>query len=156
MKRATAAIHPLIPLALATGAAVLLSMTAYAQSSKKEPMWVPLTDLPTMLQAEPNGRIRYAHDGTPVKFYVDPNSLAQILSKNLSTACAQNKFNQKQRTKYFVPVKMPDGKTKRFGFAGSNGFNLRDPNGMSGKDQGYIFDMDGTSECRVYTVPVVW
>ena len=49
---------------------------------------------------------------------------------------------------------MPSGRKKRFGYAGSNGMNLKDPKDQAATDEGYLFDLDGSSECRVYTFPI--
>ena len=94
--------------------------------------------------------------GTRVLAGVDAARLPESLSRPLSEACSQDRFNQARRGRYFLDLRMPDGEVKRFGFAGSNGLNLRDPKGLAAQNQGYLFDLDGTSECKVYVTPVTW
>lgn len=94
--------------------------------------------------------------GTRVRMAADAGQLEQSLSEPLSDACAMDRFNQRKRGRYHITLTLPSGERKRFGFAGSNGMNLRDPNNRRGPNQGYLFDLDGTSECRVYVFPVMW
>jgi hypothetical protein len=106
--------------------------------------------VPDVVRPEPFGDVRIRTGSVRVQFPVDPATLEGSLSAGLSTACTQLRFNQSRRGKYFVLVPIPNERPRRFGFARSDGFNLRDPDTLRAPEQLYLFERDGTSECRVY------
>ena len=116
----------------------------------------PRLQVPRPVAPEANEIPKFDALGTRVRMAADAGQLRQNLSQPLSDACASERFNQRQRGRYHITLTLPSGERKRFGFAGSNGMNLRDPDNRKGLNQGYLFDMDGTSECRVYVFPVNW
>lgn len=85
-----------------------------------------------------------------VNLAIDPAELPGLLSIPLSDACARGRFNQDDNRRYYVVVAAPPDPPLRLGFAGPRGFNLVDPDGLGEADQLYLFDLDDTSECRVY------
>lgn len=95
--------------------------------------------------------------GVLVIYRADMGQLPQRLSKPLSTACALGRFNQRVNLRLFLPVVLVGGKPKRFGFAAMTGgdmLNLYDPQGLGEEEQAYLFDLDRTSDCRVYVYKV--
>ncbi|MEQ8603441.1 MAG: hypothetical protein RIB45_08975 [Marivibrio sp.] len=112
--------------------------------------------IPRLSAPEPHEIPDFDRLGTRVLAGVDAARLRESLSRPLSAACSIDRFNQARRGRYFLDLRMPDGEVKRFGFAGSNGLNLRDPKGLAAQNQGYLFELDGTSECKVYVTPVTW
>lgn len=120
---------------------------AFAQD---HPKFIPLGRIPTLIIPGGNRPPKFKRGGSEIEFYVDPNSLENSIHKKLSNSCAQGQFNM-ARPGYFVRVRTETSQ-KRLGYANSN-FNLKDPKGQSGPDTAYLFERDGTSECRVYAVP---
>lgn len=125
---------------------------ALAQSQSRE----ILRHIPEVVEPEPNGTVRTKTGGSRINFPIDPKTLPQNLSTVLSDACTRLKFNQRDAGKYFVPIPRPNAPVMRFGFAQGNGLNLYDPENLRGPDQVYLFDRDGTSECKVYVYPTVF
>ena len=121
-----------------------------AQSKRKN--WIPLGSAGKALYPGEARKPRFRRGGQRIEFFIAHGQLANILSQNLSTACAQGRFNQRKAKRYYVIVNMDDGRKKRFGYADARGFNLKDPDGRVGPNQVYLFDFDHTSECRVYAV----
>lgn len=107
--------------------------------------------VPDVIAPEPLGSVKTRTGSTRVQFPVDPATLPSSLSAGLSTACTQLRFNQRDKGKYFVIVAIPNEKPLRLGFARSDGFNLRDPETLRAPERLYLFERDGTSECRVYS-----
>lgn len=107
--------------------------------------------VPDVILPEPLGSVKTRTGSTRVPFPVDPATLPDSLSAGLSTACTQLRFNQRYKGKYFVLVAIPNEKPLRLGFARSDGFNLRDPETLRAPERLYLFERDGTSECRVYS-----
>ena len=114
--------------------------------------WIPLGGAGKVLYPGEARKPRFKRGGARIEFFVAQGQLENILSANLSTACAMGRFNQKKSKRYFVIVNMDDGRKKKFGYADARGFNLRDPDGRVGPNQVYLFDFDHTSECRVYAI----
>lgn len=135
---------------LGLGALPTPGQQADAQSRNKN--WIPIGRAGSVLMPRDARYPRFRRGGRRIQFFVDPNQLDRFLSKNLSTACAQGGFNQLKNKRYYVIVNFPDGDKKRFGFANSEGFNLYDPENRVGLNQVYLFNLDRTSECRVYAV----
>jgi hypothetical protein len=136
--------------------AMLLSATpihAVAQSQGQGQGREFLRRIPEVIQPEPFDTTRTKVGAARVNYPVDPQSLSQALSKNLSEACARLEFNQTRHGRYFVLVARPDKDPLRFGYAQGDGVNLRDPTGLRGADVIYLFDRDETSECKVYVYP---
>ncbi|WP_259780488.1 hypothetical protein [Aestuariispira ectoiniformans] len=129
---------------------VSIAGTAGAQNEQKK--FFPIFGSSKLLRMEDDRYPLFRRGGTRVEFFVDGNQLRSILSSNLSTACALGRFNQKKNKRYYIWVTLPGGERKKFGYANWRGFNLRDPDHRVGRDQVYLFDMDRTSECRVYAV----
>lgn len=94
--------------------------------------------------------------GRPVRvdLALTPAELPGLLSAPLSQACAQGRFNQDEAGRYFVIVPRPDRPPLRLGLAGPRGLNLVDRAGLGEADAVYLFDLDETSECRVYVSPL--
>lgn len=115
--------------------------------------FIPLGRIPQLLQPGGSAPPRFSRGSKPVKFFVDAASLPQNLSTNLSNACAHGTFNSKRPGRYYVEIELQDGKKKRLSYANALGFNLRDPNNLRGRDIAFLFDLDRTSECRVYAIP---
>lgn len=109
-----------------------------------------LRRIPEAVEPEPYRTTRTKVGAARVTMPVDPATLAQTLSKNLSEACARLEFNQVRKGRYFVLVPRPDREPVRFGFAQGTGRNLYDPKSLRGADVVYLFERDGTSECKVY------
>lgn len=118
--------------------------------AQDHPKFIPLGRIPTLLMPGGDRPPRFRRGSTEIEFYVDPNSLENSINKQLSNACAQGQFNM-AGPGYFVRVRTETSQ-KRLGYANSN-FNLKDPKGQGGPDTAYLFERDGTSECRVYAVP---
>ncbi|MBP5857628.1 hypothetical protein KAJ83_11460 [Marivibrio halodurans] len=137
--------------ALLAGAGQLSAQTLYDTGETRPRLEVPRDNAPAM-----DGVPDFDALGTRVRMAADAGKLKENLSQPLSNACATDRFNQRKRGRYHITLDLPSGERKRFGFAGSNGMNLRDPNNLKGPNQGYLFDLDGTSECRVYVFPVTW
>lgn len=135
---------------------ILLSdLTAQAQSSERR-SFIPLGKIPQLIQPGGTAPARFFSRTTRVLFFVNADSLDQSISANLSSACALGKFNQKKVGRYYVLVETENGKRRRLGFASSEGFNLRDPDDRKGRDLAFLFQYDGTSECRVHAVPTLF
>ncbi|MEQ9487645.1 MAG: hypothetical protein RIM72_01495 [Alphaproteobacteria bacterium] len=132
-----------------------IAATADAQSKKKSG-FIPLGRIPQLIQPGGAAPARFFSRTTRVLFYVNADSLDQNISQNLSLACALGRFNQKKVGRYYVLIETEDGKRKRLGFASSEGFNLRDPDDRKGRDLAFLFEYDGTSECRVHAVPTLF
>ena len=115
--------------------------------------FIPLGRIPQLLQPGGLAPPRFKRGARPIKFFVDEASLPQNLSANLSNACAHGRFNAKRVGRYFVEIQTQRGGVRRFGFANSDGFNLRDPDNLRGRDLAFLFELDGTSQCRVYALP---
>ena len=118
--------------------------------------FIPLGRIPQLLQPGGQTPPRFRRGARPIKFFVDEASLPQSLSRNLSNACAHGRFNAKRAGRYFVEIQTQRGGVRRFGFANSEGFNLRDPDNLRGRDFAFLFELDGTSQCRVYALPTVF
>ncbi len=99
---------------------------------------------------------RLVRGTSQVDFYLNGSQLPNMLSRNLSTACARGNFNQLVNKKYYVMVDMPGGTKKKLGFADYTGINLSDPDNRKGPNQAYFFDKDRTSECKVYAAVTQW
>ncbi|MTI09262.1 hypothetical protein [Curvivirga aplysinae] len=127
---------------------LLMTEFAIAQQSK----WLPLGGIGRALMPGETKNPRFKHGDTRVNFFVEGSQLDSLLNPDLSTGCVLGEFNQIKRRKYFVNVRLPDNSVKRFGFATGNGYNLRDYNSRRNLDEVYLFDLDGTSECRVYSI----
>lgn len=95
---------------------------------------------------------RFFKGGKRVNFFVDGSELESSLNKELSTACALGIFNQIKKRRHYVNILMSNSRIKRFGFANGYGFNLRDKNASRLETEVYLFDLDGTSECKVYSI----
>lgn len=141
----------LAALALAAGA-LAAAAPADAQQVRRQMQ----AELPRLQTPQPHEIPRFDSLGTRILNRIDPQAVRQGLSQRLSTACALGQFNQAKRGRYFIVVEAPDGPAKRYGFAGSNGLNLRDPKNLRGLNQGYLFDLDGSSDCEVYVTPIQW
>lgn len=137
--------------AVLTGMGPLSAQTLHDTGETRPRLEVPRNNAPTM-----DGVPDFDALGTRVRMAADAGKLKENLSQPLSNACATDRFNQRKRGRYHITLDLPSGERKRFGFAGSNGLNLRDPGNRKGVNQGYLFDLDGTSECRVYVFPVTW
>ncbi len=111
---------------------------------------------PQQIEPESYGPTPQRRLGTRVQFFVDGRTINQSLSANLSEACQAGTFNQKLNGGHFVDVPFPGGAKRRMGFAGSNGVNLRDTDNLRGRDQAYLFELDNTSECRVYAFATIF
>ena len=129
--------------------------TAYAQSNQKR-SFIPLGKVPQLIQPGGAAPARFFSRTTRVLFYVNADSLQQSISRNLSASCALGRFNQKKVGRYYVLVETENGKRRRLGFASSEGFNLRDPDNQKGRDLAFLFEYDGTSECKVHAVPTLF
>ena len=127
-----------------------------ARSQTQHPGWIPLGALPKVLSPKNPNYPKLFRGGRTVNFFVDGTQLTNLLSRNLSTACARGRFNQRRNKKYVVWIRMPDGNNRRFGFADYTGFNLYDPDNRKGPGQAYLFELDGTSECRVFVTVTEW
>ena len=115
-----------------------------------EARWLPLNG--SLKQLTPK-KHRYPHlysGSHRIFFFLKGEEMAGLMSKKLSTACVIGNFNQKRKQRYYVMVDMPNGRKKKFGFVDSGGKNLYDPNNRTGPKQAYMFENDGTSECKVY------
>ena len=88
-----------------------------------------------------------------LNFHVDPEQLKDMLEPELTTACSLGYFNQIRRNKQYVNLEYPDKSVRRFGIISKDPSNLRDVYDLAGGGNAYLFEMDGTSECRVYSVP---
>ncbi|RED53944.1 hypothetical protein [Aestuariispira insulae] len=136
---------------LVTAATILIgAASGFAQSNRKD--WIPLGGLGKALYPSETRKPQFRRGGKRIEFFVAQGQLPNILSQNLSTACAHGRFNQRKDKRYYVIVNLDDGRKKRFGYADSTGFNLHDPDRRVGLNQVYLFDFDNTSECRVYAV----
>jgi len=129
--------------------------SAHAQSNERR-SFIPLGKVPQLIQPGGAAPARFFSKTTRVLFYVNGDSLDQSISANLSSACALEKFNQKKVGRYYVLIETENGKRRRLGFASSEGFNLRDPGNRKGRDLAFLFEYDGTSECRVYAIPTIF
>ena len=129
-----------------------LTATDSANAQSRNKNWIPLGGIGKALHPGEAKKPQFRRGGKRVEFFVAQGQLPNILSRNLSTACAQGRFNQKKDKRYYVVVNLEDGRKKRFGYADSTGFNLSDPDNRVGLNQVYLFDFDFTSECRVYAV----
>lgn len=109
-----------------------------------------LRRIPDVVEPEPNGPVRIDTRGLRVNFPVDPAELPQRLSVPLSEACGRLAFNQIRHGEYYVIIAPNGAEPERYGYAHGNGLNLRDPEGLRGPEQVYLFFRDGTSECEVY------
>ncbi len=118
--------------------------------------FIPLGRIPQLLQPGGNAPPRFSRGSRPVKFFVDSATLPQSLSTNLSNACAHGIFNTKRPGRYYVEIELQGGKKKRLSYANAQGFNLRDPGNRRGRDLAFLFDLDGTSQCKVYALPTLF
>ncbi len=118
--------------------------------------FIPLGRIPQLLQPGGAAPPRFRRGGHPIKFFVDAGSLPQNISTTLSNSCAHGKFNTKRVGRYYVEVELQNGRKKRLGYANSEGFNLRDPGNLRGRDIAFLFELDGTSQCIVYAMPTVF
>lgn len=134
---------------------ICTAATVDAQSNKK-PDFIPLGRIPQLIQPGGAAPARFFSRTTRVLFFVNADSLDQNISENLSRACALGRFNQKKVGRYYVLIETENGQRKRLGFASSEGFNLRDPDDRKGRDLAFLFEYDGTSECRVHAVPTLF
>ena len=132
-----------------------LHTSAWAQSNVRQD-FIPLGRIPYLLQPGGNIQPRFKRGSTPIKFFVDADSLSQNISANLSNLCAHGRFNTARPGRYYVEIETQTGYKKRLGFANSEGFNLRDPENLKGRDVAYLFDLDRTSQCRVYALPTIF
>lgn len=139
-------------LCLGLGGLALLPASPVALAQSQEFM----RRIPEVVQPEPYSPTRTKAGGTRIIYPVDPQSLNQALSKNLSEACARLEFNQARHGRYFIMVPRPDQDPLRFGYAQGDGMNLLDPKGLRGTDVIYLFDRDETSECKVYVYPKIF
>lgn len=128
----------------------VLASSVAAQNAEKK--FFPILGSSKLLRMEDPRYPLFRRGGTQIEFFVDGNQLNNILSSNLSTACALGRFNQRKIKRYYIYVTLPGGIRKKLGYANWRGFNLRDPDNRVGRDQVYLFDFDRTSECRVYAV----
>ncbi len=117
------------------------------------PNWYPLKHLYSTLMPGKLKSPKFFRGGSRVNFYVDGAQLSSMLNKELSTACSLGQFNQIKKRRNFVNLRMPNDQVRRFGFANGYGFNLRDKNFKRLETEIYLFDLDGTSECLVYSMP---
>jgi hypothetical protein len=131
---------------------VIPDMPAAADGSR----FIPLGRIPQLLQPGGNTPPRFRRGARPVKFFVDQATLPQSLSANLSNACAHGIFNTKRPGRYYVEVELQGGKKKRLSYANAQGFNLRDPGNRRGRDLAFLFELDGTSQCKVYALPTLF
>lgn len=154
----------LFPLILAlAGLSILVSPpfqenrtgAAWAQSSQGK-NFIPLGRVPYLLQPGGQGTPTFRRGGKRVRFLVDAASLPQNLSRDLSNRCAHGTFNSIKPGRYYVEIETQDGKRKRLSYANAEGFNLRDPDNVRGTDLAFLFELDRTSQCRVYAVPVIF
>lgn len=106
--------------------------------------------IPDSVEPEPQGPVRTDNNAIRVNFAASPAELRQRLSVPLSEACARLAFNQIRHDEYFVLITPNGGSPTRYGYANGRGLNLKDPEGLSGPDQVYLFFRDGTSQCEVY------
>jgi hypothetical protein len=139
----------IILLCIGLGSLALLQSSPVALAQSQEFM----RRIPEVVQPEPYKTTRTKVGGTRIIYPVDPQSLNQALSKNLSEACARLEFNQARHGRYFIMVPRPNQDPLRFGYAQGDGLNLLDPKGLRGTDVIYLFDRDETSECKVYVYP---
>lgn len=140
-------------LAAAIAVPVLLpSETVQADGSR----FIPLGRIPQLLQPGGSAPPRFSRGSRPVKFFVDQASLPQSLSANLSNACAHGVFNTKKPGRYYVEIETQNKKKKRLSYANAQGFNLLDPDNRRGRDLAFLFELDGTSQCKVYAIPTLF
>lgn len=133
----------------------VFTATAHAQSNERR-SFIPLGKIPQLIQPGGAAPARFFSRSTRVLFFVNADSLDQSISANLSSACALGRFNQKKVGRYYVLIETENGGRRRLGFASSEGFNLRDPDNLKGRDLAFLFEYDGTSECRVHAVPTLF
>ncbi|RVU38406.1 hypothetical protein EOI86_03730 [Hwanghaeella grinnelliae] len=143
---------PTIAAAVMAAFVVLPVSKAAADSSR----FIPLGRIPQLLQPGGSTPPRFKRGSRPVKFFVDQATLPQSLSTNLSNACAHGIFNTKKPGRYYVEVELQGGKKKRLAYANTLGFNLRDPGNRRGRDLAFLFELDGTSQCKVYAIPTLF
>lgn len=137
-------------LALILGLFLLPLADAQAQSQARD----FLRRVPEVVEPEPHGSVRMRVDGARVNFPVDPDRLLQGLSPELSEACSRLEFNQVKQGRFYMILDMPDLGRYRFGYAQGDGLNLSDPRTLRKPGIAYLFDLDGTSECRVYAYKI--
>lgn len=109
--------------------------------------------IPEVLVPEPHGQIPTKVGASRVPITLQDEDLPELLSPDLSTACSQLLFNQVQQGKLFVVIPYEVGPPRRFGYATGTGRNLNDPSGLRQPGRVYLFQRDGTSDCRVYDAP---
>ena len=96
---------------------------------------------------------KFKRGDSRINFFIEGEDLQSMVNPELSTACVLGEFNQIKRNRYYVNIRMPDDRVKRFGYVKGSDNNLRDPNNLKAGGEIYIFDLDGTSECRVFSMP---
>ncbi len=124
---------------------------AWAQS-ENEQRFIPLGRLPTLLLPGGNRPPQFRRSARPVNFFVEAETLRNSIDQPLSTACAHGEFNLKDVGRYYVTIGTDETAPRRYGYADSTGFNLRDPKNQAVADTVYLFELDATSECRVYAI----
>ena len=147
--------RPIVP-TLAAIVVATLAIVPDTPASADGSRFIPLGRIPQLLQPGGNTPPRFKRGSRPVKFFVDQATLPQSLSTNLSNACAHGVFNSKRPGRYYVEVELQGGKKKRLSYANAQGFNLRDPGNRRGRDLAFLFELDGTSQCKVYAVPTLF
>ncbi|WP_425403856.1 hypothetical protein [Hwanghaeella sp.] len=138
--------------AVITVTTLIADAPAFADGSR----FIPLGRIPQLLQPGGATPPRFSRGSRPVKFFVDAASLPQSLSTNLSNACAHGIFNTQRPGRYYVVVELQGGQKKRLSYANAQGFNLRDPGNRRGRDLAFLFELDGTSQCKVYAIPTLF
>lgn len=123
---------------------------AAAQESSSVPLFSIYKGAPRLSGPSPITQPKEGNLGTPVRFVFDPAAIDRQLAPRLSEFCGANRFNQVRNGRYFVDANIPNKDPRRFGFANGKGLNLRDPHDLSEPTELYLFEGDGTSECRVY------
>lgn len=113
-----------------------------------------LRRVPEVVEPAPHGAVRMRVDGARINFPVDPDELRQSLSAPLSEACSRLEFNQVKQGRFYMIIDVPDLGPYRYGYAQGDGLNLKDPRTLREPGIAYLFDLDGTSECRVYAYKI--
>lgn len=134
----------LIALCMIFAMAVSIATPGFAQSQDF------MQRIPEVLIPEQHGQIRTRVGGLRIPLGVVGTDLPGLLSPELSTACSQNQFNQKDFGKFYVLVPFGAEPPRRYGYASGTGRNLRDLKGLRNPDHIYMFHRDGTSNCVVY------
>lgn len=81
---------------------------------------------------------------------MDYSQIQRRINRDLSTACALGRFNQRRDKEFFVVVRHLRKNVVILGYAHGRGVNLHDPFGMADKTSGYLFRYDKSGKCQVF------